>query len=514
MKRILLVALLTVALFAGAAFYYFLQPVEVEDLPLAGHVPADAVAYAGFADYRELDRLPESIAGEIRGKIAESESYLAGPVAFYLDREREWVFLARLTRAARVFSGGQVVDGAAVIAQTPEALERHKTKTGSLRDHPGFKELNSKLFVNLEPLRLPGRLRDFSAAGFELEPGPALTLRGRALYRGGVFRLYVEHYLHAARPAPPTGEAPVAVTFTEHFPRLWDEITHDLSPADRERLRQGVFVLNRDFLNGRGMRDFLGRIGPACGLSIVPTAHPYPALVGWIDVPGEEDRKTLSQMLHKATYDVVQYYRDKGEAPPFDTTADEKEALWHVRIRGQEAYRLGEAFSPAYAIRENRLLFTTCASALEPGGEAAGGTHHGNAAIDVAPVLDLLRALAPIAADEAFREEAERQAEADFRNLYGPGGLAALRRTIPDASTRAKFLSGQRAQLTAKALGELSQTPRYRRELDRRRNDLEALGRVFGELKRVSAKGRFTSEGLRLEIRAESGEEAPAPAPR
>ena len=98
MKRIFIGASLTTAVFAAAALVYFLQPDPVEEFPLADHVPADAVAYAGFADYRELNALPSSIVGGIRERIADSESALAGPVAVYVDRDLEWVFLARLTR--------------------------------------------------------------------------------------------------------------------------------------------------------------------------------------------------------------------------------------------------------------------------------------------------------------------------------------------------------------------------------------------------------------------------------
>ena len=223
MKRIARWTLIVAAALVAAVLVLVALPEPEEEFPLIDHIPADAIAYAGFEDYRQLENLPETLVGTIRDSIRQSESYLAGPVAVYIDREREWVFLARLTRTARIFSGGDVVDGVAVVTQTPEGIERHRERSGHLITREVFQTLKSSLFVDLEALRLPGRLRDFSAAGFEFDPGPPLVLRGRALYRNGIFRLYVEHYLHAPPIASPSSDADLAATFIEHFPRLWDQ---------------------------------------------------------------------------------------------------------------------------------------------------------------------------------------------------------------------------------------------------------------------------------------------------
>src|SRR5262245_22998598 len=210
----------------GAA--WLLRPRPPEPFPLAELVPADAVLYLGFPDYRELDRIPTPWSEEIRRQLDPARPHLAGPLAVYLDRSLQWVALARLTRASAALAGAEVRDGAAVVAQTPEALARHQAREGSLAQLPEFQALGSRYFFNLELLKLRGRFRDFSAIGFDLKPGPPFVIKGRALYRGGLFRTYLEQYVHAPRQGFPEGRAPLQASLTEHFPRVWEEITHDL----------------------------------------------------------------------------------------------------------------------------------------------------------------------------------------------------------------------------------------------------------------------------------------------
>ena len=77
------------------------RPRPSETLPLAELVPADAVLYAGFRDYREIESIRTPWSDEIRRRLEPARPHLAGPIAIYLDRHGEWVALARLTLEAR-----------------------------------------------------------------------------------------------------------------------------------------------------------------------------------------------------------------------------------------------------------------------------------------------------------------------------------------------------------------------------------------------------------------------------
>src|SRR5438045_2664929 len=125
----------------AAAGVIVFRPRPAERFPLSELVPADAVFYAGFPHYKELDEFPGARAEEIRKKLEPARPHLSGGLAFYVDRSGEWVLLARLTRGSALLAGAAVENGAAVVAQTPEALARHKAREGSLADLPEFKQL-------------------------------------------------------------------------------------------------------------------------------------------------------------------------------------------------------------------------------------------------------------------------------------------------------------------------------------------------------------------------------------
>ncbi|HEV3026285.1 MAG TPA: hypothetical protein VG457_01860, partial [Planctomycetota bacterium] len=212
-------AILAGGILVAAATILVLRPRPSEPFPMAELVPANAVFYAGFPRFEELEDLPGPWAQELRKKLEPSRPHLAGGLALYVDRSGEWVVLARLTRGSALLAGAEVENGAAVVAQTPQALARHKAREGSLAELPEFKQLGSRFFFNLEPLKLRGRFRDFSAIGVDRFPDAAFVLRGRALYRGGLFRTYLEQYVQAPRHGVPGGSAAARVALTEHFPR-------------------------------------------------------------------------------------------------------------------------------------------------------------------------------------------------------------------------------------------------------------------------------------------------------
>jgi len=299
-----------VALAAVAA--WIVRPRPPELFPLAELVPADAVFYAGFRDYREIEAIRTPWSEEIRKRLDPARPHLAGPIAIYLDRSCQWVALARLTRASALIAGAEIENGAAVTAETPEAMARRKSREGSLDRLPEFVALESRIFLNLELLKLRGRPRDFSAVGLELKSTEPFVVRGRALYRRGLFRTYLERYVHAPRRGSPEGSAPVQASLTEHFPRVWEEILHDvLSPLDCEKAEREAMALSRDVLDGRPFREFLGRLGPGCGVALVPTPHARPALVAWIELQDKSTRDQAQAALHHAIQDGIRVRRDK-----------------------------------------------------------------------------------------------------------------------------------------------------------------------------------------------------------
>ncbi len=490
---------LGIGLAAAAALATLFRPRPKERFPLAELVPAEAVFYAGFPDYHEIETLPIPWAAEIRKRLEPSRLHLSGGLAVYLDRDGHWVVLARLTRASALVAGAEIERGAAVFAETPETMARHKAREATLDKLPEFQALGSRFFVNLEPLKLRGRLHDFSALGFELQPGPPLVLRGRAFYRGGLFRTYLEQYVQAPRHGAPEGTAPLQAAFTEHFPRVWDEIIHELDPIDCEKAEREAHLLGRDYLEGRPLREFLGRLGPGWGFSIVPTPFSKPALVAWIDLPDEPTRDLARKMLHRAINDSIRLRRDRGAAPAFDVAPDGP--IWRVKWVDARTMRLGEAFSPGYTFEKNRFVFSTCAATLSAPSIAAGDGHVA-AGAEVGPLLESFRSLMPFFADDAFRGEAQRSSLALYLRAFPPSTMVMLKKQFPDPADLAKYQEAQRAQFEAKALEELSKTPPYQEELGRLKASIDAWASRVSWLERVSASGRFTSDGLEFEVRA------------
>ena len=84
--RRLLILLGGAAIVAATALAAFLlRPLPDEEFPLIDHVPSDAILYAGFHHFSELDPLPSPWMAELRARLSESATHLAGPVAVYLE---------------------------------------------------------------------------------------------------------------------------------------------------------------------------------------------------------------------------------------------------------------------------------------------------------------------------------------------------------------------------------------------------------------------------------------------
>lgn len=477
------------------------RPRPPEAFPLAELVPADAVFYAGYRDYRELEAIRTPWSEELRKRLDPARPHLAGPIAVYLDRSLQWVALARLTRASALIAGAEVENGAAVAAETPEALARHKAREGSLDRLPEFVTLGSRIFVNLEPLKLRGRLRDFSAIGLELRSSDPFVFHGRALYRGGLFRTYLEKYVHAPRHGAPEGSAPFQASFTEHFPRVWEEVLHELlNPMDCEKAEREAMALSRDVLDGKSFREFLGRLGPGCGAALVPTPSGRPAFVAWIDLADKTTRDQAQAALHRAIQDGIRVRRERGVAPAFDVAADG--SVTKVKFVGAAALRLGESFSPAYTFEKDRFVFSTCASTLSAPAVAAGDSH-GAVTVEIGPLLDALRALAPHAADDEFRKEAELKATALYLRTFTPGMMTALKKQFPHPADLAADLDAQKAQFEKAALEEISRGAAWQEELARAKASIDLWAGRLGWLERASWSGRFTSDGLDFDLRAD-----------
>jgi hypothetical protein len=487
----------TALLGLAAGLAWLLRPRPPEAFPLIELVPADAVLYAGFPDYRTLEQLPLPDQEELRRRLEPARPHLAGPAAVYVDRDGGWVFLARLTRASALVAGADVEDGAAVVASSPETLARHRARKGRLDALETFRALGSRIFLNIDALR-PVARRDFSAAGFELVSARPLVLRGRALTRGELFRLYVERYVQA--PRRPVPEGAVGAVLLEPPVRTWDDVLLGLGPADRERVDREASALSREFLGGRPLRDFLGRLGPTWSLRVVPTAHGPPAALLALELPDPASRELLPRMLHKVAIDVAQLYRNQGEAPPFELSL--RDGVWHVRFARAGELRLGEAFSPAYSFRGERWLLGTCAEALDL--PTSGGEGRQSALrIDLPAAFAMARGLLPLLADGEFRDEAERAGDRLFAKAYGPDTQAALRKQIPDAAELRKFLAAQRSRLVARALEEIAGTPRYGERLGKLRAELERWEAALSGLGRLDLDARFSAGAVELDVRIE-----------
>jgi hypothetical protein len=498
-KRARWAALLGILLVA-AATAVMLRPRPVEPYPLAELVPANARFYAGFPDYRELEELPGPWSKKIREQLAPSHAHLAGGLAVYVDDAGEWVLLARLTRGSAMLAGTAVENGAAVVAQSPEALARHRAREGSLADLPEFKQLGLRFFLNLEPLKLRGRLHDFSAIGFDRVPGADLVLRGRALYRGGLFRTYLERYVQAPRHGVPDPGTPAAaqVALSEYFPRVWEELTHDaLDVIDAEKAEQEAQLLSRDFLEGRSFREFLGRLGPTWGFSVVPTPFGKPALLVWVDLPDEQARETLAKMVHRTIGDLIKFRRDKGHAPPFEIVADGP--LWRIKSASAKGLRYGEAYAPAYKFEKKYFVYSTCASVLDVPTTPPGEAHLG-VRIDVPGLIDAARALASQWTDDVFQSEAQRKATLLWLRMCDPGTMMALKKQFPDPADLAKYQETQKAQFEARALEEISKGLEWQEERTRVQASIEAWADGLSWASGAWASGRFTSDGLEFTV--------------
>ena len=465
-----------------------LRPRAPEPFPLAELVPADALLYAGVTDVERLAELPGL--EDLAARLAPARGHLSGAAAVYLDRHGDWVFLARLTRLATLVAGSDVENGAAVVARTPAALERHKTRRRSILELDTFRALGARIFVNLEAFPFQAR-RDFSAIGLELAGTNPLVLRGRALYRGDLFRLYVEQYLQAP---PRSSTSSLGGVFVEPLSRLWDDVLLGLNPVDKDRTERVATGLAHDFYDGRSFHDFLQKAGGAWGFEL----RPGPTATLWLDLPDADLRRRLEQMLPKMTADVAKFHKDRGEVPPWELAREA--GIWKLKIPRAAELRLGPAFDPAYAFRGERLLMSTSAAALDVA-PATSGASHLALAVEVEPALELLRSSAHLLADGAFREEAELGAAGLYGKAFTPGTLDSLKRQLPDPADLRKFLEARRSELRARALEEIAKTPKYAEELARVRKEIDAWAERLQRVSKVDLSGRYASEGLELELR-------------
>jgi hypothetical protein len=489
-------------LLAAIAWAVLFPPRPQEEFPLAELVPSDALFYAGFSDHRALEvmakKFPHAWTHQAREGFRTARPHLAGGVAFYVDREFEWVGLARVKHAFPLLAGWSMEGDAVIFAQSPAALERQRRRLNSLLDNEAFRTLRSRFYLNIEALKPPGRLRDFSSLGFELEAGPPLLLRGRLAYRPDRLRLFAEEYVHAPRHADPGGPAPAEALLLENFPRLWEEVLGELPTEDRELALKEAAALAHDTLGGHPLPEFLKELGPDWGLSIVPTRYGFPAAVAWIDLPRDGTAPTLRRLLEKVEGDLGGLARRQGKAPAFEVVPEEGRR--NIQFPWAPTLRMGRAFAPAYEIRAHRIVFTTCAETMSAP-EAPPGEFHAAGTIEVAPLLGSVRELAPLLADAEFRPEAGRAAEAMFSKAHPASAMAELLRRIPDPSLREETLALEASEMYARALDELSKTPRYQDGLHRARDRIDVWASRLEWLRRLTFSGRFTGQGLEFEVR-------------
>jgi hypothetical protein len=490
--------LLASVLIAGGLAAAFFRPRPPEEFPLAELVPADALAYAGFPDLSQFEavanRIPGAWSEDDRRRLNGARSHLSGPIALYLDPGGEWVLLARVTRAAAAIGGETVEGDAAIVAPSPAALERWRARKGSLLDLPTFRRLAQPCFLNLEALGRADDLVDFTAAGFRIEGTDPWRVRGRLLYRADRLRTFLERSVQAPRSAG-TGTGGTAVEFvaTDPVVRIWEEYVATVPADDRERVERESMVLQRDFLGGRSLRDFIAGLGPRWGVALAPAPGGMPALQAWVEVPDPGTGDLLEKMLVRAARDAERQARARGEAPFLELSPSGPP--WRLLFRGSAALRLGEAFTPAFRLSEGRLVFSTCQATL---GAPLPGTGDSHARLEVRPepALRLARAAVPYLTDRAFRTEADSMAVARYFREYGPLTLGVLSRKIPDPAEREKVLSARRAEFVRDALSELSGTDRYRDEQARLEKTVSAWSVRLSTIQRISVTGRFTGEGL------------------
>lgn len=473
------------ALALGLGAAALLRPRGPEPFPLAELVPADCVVYAGVPDVQRLAGIPGL--EDLAARLEPARAHLSGAAAVYVDRHGEWVFLARLTRLAALVADGEIENGAFITAKSPAALARHKARTRPLLELDTFRALGKTVFINLDALRFHAR-RDFAAIGFDLESVNPLRLKGRALYRGDLFRLYVEQYLHAPRR---TSGASVGGVFIEPLARLWDDLRLGLNPVDRDRIDRLCAGLARDFNDGKPWSDFLKTAGGAWGVEV----RPGPTATLWLDLPDEDTKERLARMLPKMTADVARWHRDRGDAPPWELSAES--GVWRVKVPRAAELRLG--LDPAYAFEETRWILSTRASELRvPRGTGEG--RHLALNVDVPAALELARACAPLIADGAFREEADLGAASLFAKAFTAETMASIRKQFPEPADLRKFLDARRSELRARALEELARSPKHAEELARVRKAIEDVAAPLSKLARVELRGTYASEGLELDV--------------
>ena len=148
-------------------------------------------------------------------------------------------------------------------------------------------------------------------------------------------------------------------------------------------------LLSRDFLEGRGIRDFLARLG-AAGITARPGPDGFPALAFWLELPGADERSKLERILPRLAHDVAKYRRDRGLVPPFEVALEGDR--WRVRLPEEAELKKGDAFAPVYAFRGDRWVLASCAAALDLPPPAAGTGHHVALTVDLGAAFAMLRA--------------------------------------------------------------------------------------------------------------------------
>lgn len=495
MNRSRWVILVLVLAAAGGGVALF-RPRPIEEFPLAELVPDDAVFYAGFPDLRRFEEIAAKVPGawtdENRKKFEEAKPHLSGALAFYLDSKGDWVGLARLTRAASAIAGGTVEDGAAIFSSHPAAIERRRARKGALADLPAFRRLGFPCFLNLASFDLEGPLSDVVAAGFRVESADPWRLQGRLAYRADRFRTFLER----AVPAPLTagvadGGPGIQWVSTDPVLRLWDEYLETLTSDERDRVDREIQILQRDLQ--RDPRDVLGSLGPRWGMALAPSPHPTPAFLAWIEIPDPATAEMLEKMLVRAAGDAERQARARGQSPFLELS--KADAGWRLRFPKSPALRMGDAWSPAFRVTPDRIVFTTCEGVFDVPGPARGAAH-GELRVRPAAALEMARSSLSFLTDRAFRGEADGISRARQLRESGPLALGALSRKFPDPAEREKFLVTRRAEFAAEALAEISKTDRYRDERARlERLIADWTGRLAG-IERIGLTGRFTGEGF------------------
>lgn len=358
----------------GATGVALLGPFGEEAFPLADRVPADALVYVGLPDGSLIDRLPEAWTESFRADLREARPFLAGGLAVYLDREGEWVALARLRRGSALMADERVaLDGnAAVIARSPAALRRHRERTAALADDPVFRSLGRRIYVNLQALRLPGRLGDFSAVGCDVESGPPWKVSGTAIYRRGLRRLYLDRYVHRARVGGVEGDGCARTHVMLDAGRLLGEITGALSDEERDGVAHYLRTLSEELLAGEPFESFLDRIGPGVEVRVVAGDPPGAAIR--VDLADGATRDRVEQLLRRCIPDIQRLgTRDKG-LPYVKVTAFE-DPLWRLEFPRLADWNLGPSFDPVCTFEGHSFVLASRPDLLPVPAPSPGEAH-------------------------------------------------------------------------------------------------------------------------------------------